>query len=140
MKKRVVIIGVAAMLVIAVIVAVVLAVIFTREGVVVKSGSSSVAISYVKNDTWTTTASSVNGNYRVDKTFDSGNLASFHASSTNSIGKIVLKLIQGDVEKSIDITGEFNDKIDMSEFEPGRIRLRLEFEHATDLSISVSWK
>lgn len=136
MKKRFIVIGVVVMLVIAAIVAVAL----IWEGVVVKSGFSSNAISYVKNDTWITSASSVNGHYKVNKTFDYGNLAAFNANSTNSGGKVFLKLIQGKVEKSIDITGEFNDKIDMSEFEPGRIWLRLEFENAKDLNISVSWK
>jgi len=137
MKMKFIIIGVVAILVIA---AIVVAIAFTREGVVVKSGAISGGLSYVKNDTWSTTASKFNGHCRVDKTFDSDNLAAFYVNSTNSSGKVFLIIIQGDVEKTIEITGEFNDKIDMSEFEPGRIRLRLEFEHAEDLNVSVSWK
>jgi len=137
MKIKFIIIGVVAMLVIA---AIVLGIVFTREGVVVKSGAISGGLSYVKNDTWSTTASKFNGHCRVDKTLNSDNLATFRVNSTNSDGKVFLKLTQGDVEKTIEITGEFNDKIDMGEFKPGRIRLRLEFEHAEDVNISISWK
>lgn len=137
MKFRVIIIGVVVMLVIA---AIVLAIAFTREGVVVKSGMISGGLSYVQDDTWSTSASKINGYCRVDKTFNSDNLAAFRVDGTNSGGKVFLTLIQGDVEKTIEITGEFNDEIDMSECKPGRIRLRLEFENAEDIDISVSWK
>lgn len=138
MKIKFSIIGVVVVLVVVAIVAVVLT--FTREGVVVKSGAISEGLSYVKNDTWSTSASKINGYFKVDKTLSSDNLAAFRVKGTNSGGKVFLKLIQGDVEKTIEITGEFNDKIDMGEFKSGRIRMCLEFEHAEDLNISVSWK
>lgn len=137
MKIRFIIIGVVLILLIA---SIMLVIVFTREGVVVKSGKISGGLSYVKDDTWSTSASKINGYCKVDKTFNSDNLAAFCVSSTNSDGKVFLKLIQGDVEKTIEITGEFNDKIDMSEFKSGRIRLRLEFEEAEDIDISISWK
>lgn len=126
--------------VILVIVVIALAVNFTREGAVVKSGAISKGISYVKNDTWTTRASKINGYCRVDKNFNTENLASIWINSSNSGGKIFFVMKQGDVEKTIEITGEFNSRIDMNEFKAGRIRLRLEFEHAKDLTVSVSWK
>lgn len=139
MNRRLVIIGVVVMLVIAGIVAGVLAIVFTREGVVIKSGFLSNVSSFVKNDTWITSARKINGHCRVDKTLDSDNLLALRANSTNSVGKVFLKLIQGDVEKTIDITGEFNDEIDMDEFKPGRIRMRLEFEDAETVNVVVSW-
>lgn len=139
MKKRIIIIGVVAMLVIAAIVAVVLVKAFTSEGVVVNSGVSSGYSTYVKNNTWSTTADKINGHCRVDITFDSDNLAVFRANATNSSGKVFLKLIQDEVENAIDITGEFNDKLDMGDFKPGRIRLRLEFEESENVHVVINW-
>lgn len=136
MKTKIIII---CAVVILVIVAIVLAVIFTREGAVVKSGLISGGLSYVKDDAWSTTASGINGYCRVDKTLSADNLAAFHVSSTNNGGKVFLIVTQGDAEKTFEVTGEYNDTVDMSEFEPGRIRLRLEFENAKDVNVSVSW-
>lgn len=139
MKKKTILIGLVAILVIAAIVGVML--LITRgEGIVVNSGFTSGYSSHVKNDTWITSARSINGHCRVDKTFDADNLSAFRANATNSGGKVILKLIQGDVEKDIDMTGEFNGKIDMGEFAPGRVRMRLEFEHADAVSVVIHWK
>lgn len=137
MKKKYVIVGAAAIVLIA---AIVLAIVFTREGVVVKSGAVAGGLSYVENDIWKTTASKINGYCRVDKTFDSDNLATFHVNGTNNGGKVFLIMSQGDIERTIEITGEYDKKIDMSEFTPGRVRLRLDFENAEDIHILISWK
>lgn len=137
MKKKTVVI-VAALVIVAVL-GVVLSVVFTREGVVVQSGFSSNYSSYMKNDTWVATAKSINGNSRVDVTLNAENLAAFRVDATNDSGKVFLKLTQGDVEKTIEITGAFNDKIDMGDFQPGRIRLRLEFEHAGVVNVIMHW-
>lgn len=134
---RFIIVGVVGILMIAVIV---LVVTFTREGAVVKSGAISKGVSYVKNDTWLTSASKINGYCRVDKKFDSTNLANFRVNSSNNDGKIFLVLKQEGIEKRIEITGKFNSKIDMRDFKAGRIKLRLEFEQAKDLKIAVNWK
>jgi hypothetical protein len=53
---------------------------------------------------------------------------------------IISFLIQGDTERTFDITGEFNENIDMRGFEPGRIRLRLVFENAENVMESGNGK
>lgn len=127
------------LLIILVIAIIVLAITFTREGAVIKSGAISNGMSYVKNNMWSTHASKINGYCRVDKKFTSTDLANFRVNSSNIGGEIFLILIQGDIEKKIEISKEFNKKIEMNAFEAGRIRLRLEFEQAKDLKVFITW-
>jgi len=154
-KKKVFIVSGTVVLVIAGIVAAVLVFIFSRQGVAVNSGtfsSSSLGfsvgiqvgagargISNVSNNTWTASLNSGNGTSRVDYTFTAACLDAFSVRSENAEGEIRLVLIQGDAERTFDITGNFNQNIDLSDFEPGRIRLRLEFESARDVDTLVSW-
>lgn len=48
-------------------------------------------------------------------------------------------ITQGDTERNVDITGEFNETIDMGGFEPGSIRLRLNFEKAESVNVVINW-
>ena len=114
-------------------------IVFTRERIAVNSGSFTNTPNNVSDSSWRTSTSRANGSSRVDYTFSATDLEAMHVSSTNSGGRILLVLIQGDTERIFDITSEFNSNIDMNDFEPGRIRLRLEFTNAENVEIVVNW-
>ena len=91
-------------------------------------------------DSWFISVNRVNGNSRRDITFTSESLAGLHIENTNSNGSVVLIITQGETERMIDISGNFNEILDISnDFEPGSIRLRLEFENAENVRASLSW-
>jgi len=127
-----------------------------REGVAVNTGTFSATsgsvgftfgveaegrngISNVSNNTWRATPYSANGNSRVDYTFTAANLEAMTVRSTNSEGRISLEFIQGDIERTFDITGDFYENVDMNGFEPGRIRLRLVYENTRDVDVLIRW-
>jgi len=140
-RKKLILFIVIGVLAIGAIVGGTLMFVFSREGIAVSSWSGSgIKISNAVNDTWTVTAGSLSGNSRMDITFDEAKLAALHVKSTDDGGKVTLVRIQGDVERATDISGEFDGAIDMTDFEPGRIRLRLEFDRAEGLSTVISWK
>ena len=73
-------------------------------------------------DSWTISAKTLNGHATRNEDLNADHLAALHANNTNSGGKVSLILTQGDIEKTFDITGEFDEGIDASDFAPGRIR------------------
>ena len=139
-NKKLGVIIIAVLLVIAGIIAAIIAVVLTREGLAFNSGVfTNNRISNVSNDSWRVAPIRANGSSRIDYTFNAANLAAMRVNSTNSEGKITLKFIQGDNEKAVDITGDFNDSIDMSGFASGKIRVRLEYDNARDVDCIISW-
>ena len=91
-------------------------------------------------DSWLISVNRVNGNSRRDITFTSESLTALHVENTNSNGSVNLIITQGETERMIDISGNFNEILDISDdFEPGSIRLRLEFENAENVRVSLSW-
>ena len=154
-KKLIAIIVVVAIVIIGIVIAS-LVLFLNREGIVVNSGTFSATsggtgftfgvqagsrngISNVSNNTWRAIPYRANGNSRIDYTFTDTNLEAMTVKSTNSEGRISLTFIQGDMERTFDITGEFHENIDMSDFQPGRIRLRLDFENARNIDTLISW-
>jgi hypothetical protein len=125
---------------IAIIVALVLVLVGCGGTGVVTSGWSSSGEQTVREvDSWSYTASRINGNARRDIDFSAGGLANLHVNSENSEGSIRLTLSQGDVEESFDISGSFSGNIDTSAFEPGQIRVALRFDNAQDIDLYINW-
>jgi hypothetical protein len=92
-----------------------------------------------KDDSWAISAKTVDGYASRSLDLNAANLAALHVDNTNSEGKVFLVLTQGDTEKTFDISGKFNGEIDTSAFEPGKIKLRLNFEKVKDLDLYVKW-
>ena len=91
-------------------------------------------------DSWLITVNRVNGHARRDIDFTAESLSALHVESTNSDGSVSLLITQGEVTRTIDLTGEFNQVLDISnDFQPGSVRLRLEFENAETVRVSLSW-
>ena len=156
MSKKVILIIVAVAVLIIGLIGALLFLFLSREGVAFNSGSFSATsggvgftvgiqtgsgsgVSNVENNTWRATPYRANGTSRIDYTFTSANLEAMTVKSTNSDGNIFLTLTQGEREKTFDITGEFIQNIDISDFEPGRIRLRLNFQNARNIDTLISW-
>jgi len=156
-KKKFTAIIILAVLLIVGIIAAILAVNFNREGVAFNSGtfsttargrtfsigvhtnSSNNGIYNVSSNTWRASPYRANGNSRIYYTFTAANLEAMTVRSTNAEGSVSLTFTQGDVEKTLDITREFYENIDMRGFEPGRIRLRLVFENARNVNTLINW-
>ena len=71
--------------------------------------------------------------------FSADNLDVFHAKSTSGGGQVSLIISQGDTELTVNLTGEFNEDVDMSGFEPGRIKLQLVLKDAVDVDVILTW-
>jgi len=155
-KKKLIVLVMVAAFVVSGIVAAATVFFLNHEGLAVNSGTFSATsggvgftfgvqaggrngISNVSNNTWRATPYRANGSSRVDYTFTAANLEAMTVRSTNSEGRISLSFLQGDVERVFDITGGFYENIDISDFQPGRIRLRLGFENARDVDTFISW-
>jgi len=104
------------------------------------SGSDRNSSSRLTADGWTYTADSVNGRLTTrNLTLTAENLASLHVESRIGSGGASLILMQGDNERTIDISGNFSGYIDTSGFEPGDIRLRLQYDSARNVNVSITW-
>ena len=91
-------------------------------------------------DSWLISVNKVNGSSRRDITFTSESLTALHVENTNNSGSVTLTIAQGETERMIDISDNFNEILDISDdFEPGSIRLQLAFESAENVSVSLSW-
>jgi len=90
-------------------------------------------------DSWSITADRVNGHSlrRLDLT--AYQLANIFVASNHTSGAVNVVLIQGDNEQSFSIANDFSGILDTSNFEPGNIRMRLNFANAQDVDIYVSW-
>jgi hypothetical protein len=140
MKKKVFMIGASVGVAIVALVAVILIVVFTREGVSVRSVSGrNVSISNAENNTWTVTADTLTGNSRMDITFTEESLDALRIHSTSSGGTVSLRLTQGDVDLTFDITQVSNHRVNLNGFTPGRIRMRLAFDRLENVSLSIAW-
>lgn len=66
----------------------------------------------------------------------------FMVSSFNTQGEVELVITQGDTRKALDITSGFlvPQRVDLDEFEAGRISVRLNFTSARAVATVVSWR
>lgn len=100
------------------------------------SGSHSGMEKEMKENSWKITAKSLNGTATRTVSMDATYL---YVDNTNSEGKVFLIITQGKVEKTVEIGEEFSDGIDMSDFEAGRVKLRLKFEKAKNVDVAIFW-
>jgi len=139
MNKKVIVIVVLAVLVFAAALTTFILVILNREGTLSFSGSNSGMSSTQQDNGFTINAQRVNGRNRMHVNFSTTNLNSLQVNNTNTAGRMYLELTQGDVVRRTDITGSFNGTIDTSAFEPGRVTVRVIYERAEGVNISVRW-
>jgi len=104
------------------------------------SGVFTMSSSRYSDGLWTYSARSANGRTSRSPNLTAEELSSFSVTSSNSEGEMRLQITQGDLELVVDLTGNYSGNPDLSRFSPGRIRLQLVFERASDVSTSVRWR
>jgi len=106
----------------------------------VRTGSFSRSMDWYNNGHWTFNASRANGRITRNPSLSAAELNTVFISSNNSEGEVRLILSQGDVEEIIYLSDNFSGYIDMSNFNPGRIRMRLIFDAARNVNTSIRWR
>jgi len=135
--KKPIIIIIIAIAIVVVGTAVTIAVVFSGGNY--NSWSGTMMSSSHSDSGWAITARTVNGRSTRTVDFDPGNLSALRIESINEGGSVYFTMTQGNVERVTDISGGFRDRIDTSGFDTGRIRLRLNFERASEVIVVVSW-
>ena len=92
-----------------------------------------------QDEGWFIAVARANGHIRRDATFTQDNIYHFFIRSSNTGGEVRLTLTQGDTEVEFDLTGETDVFPILSGFQPGNIRLRLDFDSATDVEVLITW-
>ena len=62
---------------------------------------------------------------------------SLRVTGSNKKGEAYLILSQGDIEKTINLTGSFDACIDISQFAPGQISLCFVYENAGEVKVDM---
>ncbi|MCL1996373.1 MAG: hypothetical protein FWG63_09230 [Defluviitaleaceae bacterium] len=93
----------------------------------------------VGNQEWSVSANSANGWVRHTFELNAQELANFRVAGTLGTGEMHLYLDQGEIRRRVDIYDNFAESIDMHGFEPGRIRLTLEFSHVHNARVTINW-
>ncbi|MCL1883553.1 MAG: PLDc N-terminal domain-containing protein [Defluviitaleaceae bacterium] len=105
----------------------------------VRSGSFSFSNSRLRDNVWTFTARSANGHERRSPNLSAQQLANFHVRS-DSGENLYLHLEQDNIRETIDISGSFDENIDMSAFQPGRVRITLDFNRTQGVDVEINWQ
>ena len=92
-----------------------------------------------QDEGWFIAVARANGHIRRDATFTQGNLDHLFIRSNHTDGEIRLTLIQGDTEIEIELTPGLDVFPVVSGLQPGTIRLRLDFDNATDVEVLITW-
>jgi len=94
----------------------------------------------LRNGVWEISATRANGYSSRNPILSAEEMSAFRVESINDSGSIFLKIQQGDREEIFDISQNFNGYIDLSSFAIGRLTILMQFEHATNLNTTVSWR
>jgi hypothetical protein len=88
---------------------------------------------------WVITANTVHGTGTRTVSLSAENLANFTVNNSSGGGAVRLVLSQGGNELSLDLSGRYNQMIDMEGFLPGRVRMRVSFDGARDVRFELRW-
>ena len=119
------------------VIAIALVVRFTGEGS--RSGTFVGSSIQSRNNAWIISLDIADGWIRRNISLCDYGMANFRISSINHYGGIIFTIRQGEVFRFIDISSEFDDYIDFSEFESGAFRIGLQFNGAREIETRISW-
>jgi len=99
-------------------------------------------VSNVRNDEWTSDVRRGRGSSRIGRSLDAAQMYNFHVESINEGDSLHLYLQQGDTSSRIDISGDFYSRINLHDygFNPGRIRMTLQFDRIERAHTIISWR
>jgi len=92
------------------------------------------------NNQWSISYNAAFGTLTKTVDLNETDLSAFRVSASSNTGDMTLELSQGSVTKDIDISRSFNQKIDMSGFTAGLVKLHLTIKAATGVKIQISWR
>ncbi|MDR2514986.1 MAG: hypothetical protein LBD02_07275 [Christensenellaceae bacterium] len=67
-------------------------------------------------------------------------LERFHVSASCDSGRLYLRLSQGAVEQDFELSGAFDERLDLSAFQPGKLHLLVYNDEAKNASLRMSWR
>lgn len=67
-------------------------------------------------------------------------LSAFYVMCDCEKGDITLKMSQGTIKKTIDLTGGYNEKVDMTGFCSGEIKMVLTIKSAKKVRAKIGWR
>ncbi|MDR1540347.1 MAG: hypothetical protein LBU32_20580 [Clostridiales bacterium] len=91
------------------------------------------------NNQWTVSFKASGEELSKTISMNSGDLAAFHLMGNCDSGKLHLRISQGEIVKDIDISDNFNETVDLSEFQEGKIMLTIYNDEAKNASVSINW-
>jgi hypothetical protein len=91
----------------------------------------------VEDGGWAISAGRVNGHATRDVDIDS---ESMYVFGTFSSGGVRVTISQGNKSEVITLTDNFAEYINMGEFSPGRVRLRIDFNEAHATHVILAWE
>jgi hypothetical protein len=93
----------------------------------------------LRNGVWSISAERANGQIRRTPSLSLSEMETFRLTSTGS-GDIRLRLEQGNLTETHDISGDFDDFINLQRFSPGRIIITVEFDQAWNIKTALRWR
>lgn len=69
-----------------------------------------------------------------------GDLSAFYVKGNCERGDITLNMLQGNMKKSIDLSGGFNEVVDMTGFSAGLIKMVLDIKSAKNMNVRIGWR
>ena len=109
-------------------------------GCVSSSLTGTMMTKYLTSGNWKISANTAKGYVSQSIDISSSELAALYVKNTNSDGTVSLVLIQGDINKTFDVSGTFDGSIDTSAFAAGKITIRLNLDSAKNVDVAVKWK
>ena len=116
------------------------------NSVMARSNWSGTSVSYqMQPDGWVVSAETLHGHSGRTVEMSAEQLAALRVRSSNDSGEVRLTIRQygesdNDNELMLELSGGFDERFDLSEaFEPGRIRLRLDYVRVEGLELYLRW-
>jgi len=102
--------------------------------------TSGTVVNNAEDESWELAIGRVNGHIRRDVTLSQDQLYMLHVRSNHSGGEITLTLTQGNTEIIAQIEDGHRGFLASTGLSPGTMRMRLDFDSATDVGIDISWR
>ncbi|MCL2592771.1 MAG: PLD nuclease N-terminal domain-containing protein [Defluviitaleaceae bacterium] len=107
--------------------------------------SSSAGVQFGASETstpsrWRLSFRSSNRDRTRTATLSAEQLRNFHATGNAEEGTVFLRITQGATTKTWDISNDFDEILDLSDFSPGRTRLEIFNENARHVRVSLDWR
>jgi len=106
----------------------------------IRSGVSIGKVENYWNRQWSVSFKTSGEELAKTVSMNADDLAAFHVIGNCDSGELYLKISQGETEKDFDISDYFNDAIDLSEFQTGKIKLTIYNHDARNASVTISWR